>query len=210
MAAALEMCRRLAKNVWEAHTVELRKAWEKQKAKAEKQRKRRRRGKLSRRAKRLKKGQPLYASHLHQQAANDWDRLPDRRTFEEVHPCPDLDDWQCADVIIDHFMSVWPGEKTGKLKEQYAIYERDGWRCAVPGCTCTGPLNAHHIKLRSQGGSDEPSNLITVCFFHHIEFIHNARIRVKGRAPDELIWELGIQDDGTPLYVYHGDVLVEP
>jgi hypothetical protein len=212
-ASALRMCRRMVKKEWEARTEKLRQAWKELKAQQEKERQRRWRAKLRRRAKKLKKGQDLYASYEHWRAAQDWDKHRDRQRereeYEELFTCPYFEDWQCANLILDHFLAVWPEEKPGELTLQREVYERDGWRCTVPGCTCTGPLNPHHIELRSQGGSDEKKNLTSVCFFHHIDFIHTGKIRVTGEAPDNLIWEIGIQDDGTPLYVYHGDVLVE-
>ncbi len=39
--------------------------------------------------------------------------------------------------------------------------ERDGWRCQV--CGSMQNLQVHHLKLRSQSGSDVEQNLITLC-----------------------------------------------
>lgn len=41
------------------------------------------------------------------------------------------------------------------------VFERDGWRCVA--CRTRGPLQAHHIHPRSQGGPDHPSNLVSLC-----------------------------------------------
>lgn len=46
---------------------------------------------------------------------------------------------------------------------------RDGDRCAR--CGRGGDLHVHHRRLRSQGGSGEASNLITLCPACH-RFIH--------------------------------------
>lgn len=47
-----------------------------------------------------------------------------------------------------------------QLAEQ--IVTQDECRCR--SCGATWPLSPpHHIKYRSEGGSDDPSNLITVC-----------------------------------------------
>lgn len=46
------------------------------------------------------------------------------------------------------------------------IRKRDG-RCRW--CGATDSLQVHHILYRSQGGPDEPSNLVTLCLDHHAE-----------------------------------------
>jgi hypothetical protein len=54
-------------------------------------------------------------------------------------------------------------------------------------------VHAHHIKSRSQGGRDDEWNLVSLCAAHHLHGIHGGRIRVTGRAPDELVWEFGLR-----------------
>ena len=51
-------------------------------------------------------------------------------------------------------------------KEEYEIIrkrvlERDGWRCQK--CGSMASLHVHHMKRRSQLGSDTMDNLITLC-----------------------------------------------
>jgi 5-methylcytosine-specific restriction endonuclease McrA len=41
------------------------------------------------------------------------------------------------------------------------VLTRDNWRCQV--CGSKNNLQVHHQQLRSQQGSDEDSNLITLC-----------------------------------------------
>jgi 5-methylcytosine-specific restriction endonuclease McrA len=41
------------------------------------------------------------------------------------------------------------------------VLERDGWRCQL--CGSMQNLQVHHLKFRSQSGSDEEPNLITLC-----------------------------------------------
>lgn len=48
-----------------------------------------------------------------------------------------------------------------------AVYERDGYRCAL--CDDVRGLQIHHAVHRSQGGSDRPENLITLCWRCHAE-----------------------------------------
>lgn len=48
--------------------------------------------------------------------------------------------------------------KYSKLRRE--IYERDGGQCVL--CGGAG-AHIHHIVFRSQGGKDEPDNLVTLC-----------------------------------------------
>lgn len=48
-------------------------------------------------------------------------------------------------------------------------------RCAAHGFLlhhCSGPAVVHHVLRRSQGGTNDPSNLIVVCNLHH-KLIHD-------------------------------------
>lgn len=47
------------------------------------------------------------------------------------------------------------------------IYRREGYRCAL--CDDTHGLQIHHIIPRSKGGSDDPANLICLCWRCHAE-----------------------------------------
>ena len=48
-----------------------------------------------------------------------------------------------------------------------SILERDGFSCQEENGYCSGPLQIHHIIELSKGGSNNPSNLITLCKYHH-------------------------------------------
>jgi hypothetical protein len=37
---------------------------------------------------------------------------------------------------------------------------------------CSGRLHVHHIRLRSQGGEDDPTNLTVLCDLHH-RWVHD-------------------------------------
>jgi hypothetical protein len=89
------------------------------------------------------------------------------------------------------------------------VIGRDGYRCAIPGCTSRRNLHDHHVTFRSVGGSDTPSNRVTLCAFHHQRGVHAGRLRVWGRAPDELVFELGLRRGAPPLVRYRsGDVVL--
>ena len=55
---------------------------------------------------------------------------------------------------------------------------RDGYKCQRPKCKSKDRLQAHHIVLRSQGGSDTPSNGITLCQKCH-EQLHDGKWVLK-------------------------------
>jgi len=94
-------------------------------------------------------------------------------------------------VMIEHACQAWGDER--RVPRRYAIYDRDGWRCTVPGCTSYRNLHQHHIDFRSRGGGDEDENLVTVCAWHHLRAAHGRpdSLRISGRAPHALTFELG-------------------
>jgi 5-methylcytosine-specific restriction endonuclease McrA len=51
-------------------------------------------------------------------------------------------------------------------RKMQLAWVRDGGMCQVPGCTAVGH-DVHHIVHRSQGGSDELDNLVTLCRYCH-------------------------------------------
>lgn len=127
--------------------------------------------------------------------------LPSEGAAFEAMICHALDAWQVEDP--------WLRERARRAKREYAVFDRDGWRCVVPGCTSRRSLQAHHIVFRSAGGSDNEENLTTLCAFHHLRGVHSGRVRITGAAPDALCFELGVRDGGPPLVRYRsGDRLV--
>ncbi len=59
-------------------------------------------------------------------------------------------------------------------QERRAIYERDGFRCAL--CDSTKYLQIHHHTPRGQGGTNSPHNLITLCADCHA-LAHGTNLR---------------------------------
>lgn len=102
--------------------------------------------------------------------------------------------WWCLEVMILHVRRDWAcaGQEARARTEHYEIFARDGFRCTSPGCRSRRHLQAHHIRFRSDGGSDDPSNLTTLCAACHQFALHRAgTLRVYGRAPNRLVWERG-------------------
>jgi hypothetical protein len=94
--------------------------------------------------------------------------------------------------LLAHAIATWLQQAAPF--EDYADFERDGWRCTVPGCTARKNLQSHHIRFRSAGGPDEPWNRTTLCAHHHQRGVHGSfggTVRIRGTAPDGLVFELG-------------------
>ncbi len=64
--------------------------------------------------------------------------------------------------------------------------------------------------FRSRGGGNEQSNRLAVCASHHLHAVHRYVIRVSGRAPDAVVWELGLRPGRAPFLVLHGERYVSP
>ncbi len=95
------------------------------------------------------------------------------------------------------------------MRSKYAVFDRDGWRCTVPGCSSRKNLHAHHIVFRSAGGGNALDNQTTLCAFHHQRGVHGGLVRIRGRAPEGLRYELGLRSGLPPLERYRsGDRLV--
>jgi hypothetical protein len=54
------------------------------------------------------------------------------------------------------------------------VLARDGYKCQSGKKGCCDTLHVHHVVFRSKGGSDAPSNLITLCKKHHTS-LHDGR-----------------------------------
>ena len=121
------------------------------------------------------------------------------------------DEGHAFEAMIAHALHAWGVDEpwlARKMRRLSPVFERDGWRCTVPGCSSRRNLHAHHIVFRSAGGGDEPANLTTVCAFHHQRGVHAGRIGIHGTAPDGLVFELGLREGQPPLARYRsGDVL---
>jgi hypothetical protein len=84
------------------------------------------------------------------------------------------------------------------------VLARDG-RCRVPGCGSSKRLDLHHIVHRSNGGTNDASNLIALCPHHH-RVHHRGQLGIAGTAddPEGLRFSDG---RGSPLGV---NLLVQP
>ena len=114
---------------------------------------------------------------------------------------------EALEAMLEHAFETW-GLAHAELQRAHRVFARDGWRCTVPGCTSYGNLQEHHIAYRSHGGSDAPWNRTSLCVWHHQRGEHAKLLRVRGRAPGKLRFELGLRPGRPPLARYRsGDVL---
>ncbi len=71
--------------------------------------------------------------------------------------------------------------------------------CEVPGC---GRAASHtYPVLHRLAGDGSGENLVRLCAAH-LRAVRRGWVRVRGRAPDRLRWELGFTEDGKPLAVF--------
>jgi hypothetical protein len=104
-------------------------------------------------------------------------------------------------------MDTWGVRADPAWRRRYRIFERDGWRCRVPGCTSRRHLQVHHIDFRSHGGTDDDANLAVLCAAHHLQGIHRNRLRCHALPDGLLAWEFGPDPVRGPFTRYVEDVL---
>ena len=63
--------------------------------------------------------------------------------------------------------------------------------CRFPGCANTRYIDAHHVEHWANGGETKPSNLVSLCRFHH-RAVHEGGMRIE------------ILDDGALRFVKAG------
>ncbi|MFO0582017.1 MAG: HNH endonuclease signature motif containing protein [Anaeromyxobacter sp.] len=106
---------------------------------------------------------------------------------------------QALFMMSAHFTETWVDLALALWKKADEVMKRDQGRCQVPGCSHAAQ-HVHHIRFRSHGGGSESWNLVALCAAHHLVAIHQGFIRVRGRAPDDLVWEF-FERDGLELAV---------
>ena len=103
--------------------------------------------------------------------------------------------------MLSHALATWEAEQ-GRTRAAHRVFERDGWRCTVPGCSSHRNLHEHHVRFRSAGGSHALSNRTTLCAWHHLRGVHGGRIACRGKAPEGLRFALGLRPGGAALARY--------
>jgi hypothetical protein len=91
--------------------------------------------------------------------------------------------------MLAHARAAW-AEQEEAHRRAHRVFERDDRRCTAPGCTSMRNLHDHHVEFRSAGGGNELENRTTLCAWHHLRGVHAGLLRLRGRAPDELRFEM--------------------
>ncbi len=68
--------------------------------------------------------------------------------------------------------------------------------CRFPGCANTRYIDAHHVEHWANGGETKPSNLVSLCRFHH-HAVHEGGIRIE------------MLDDGALRFIKPNGVAVD-
>ncbi len=131
-----------------------------------------------------------------------------QRRLEHLH-CRPASQGEALGEMLAHALATWMAhDPRVTAPRDRRVFERDGWRCTVPGCSSYRNLHGHHIVFRSHGGSDALTNLTTLCAWHHQRGIHGSRphsarlISCAGRAPHALHFALGLRPHHPPLLAY--------
>ena len=117
----------------------------------------------------------------------------------------------CDGQHIGHVDAGAPGAHVGALdrpmraKQSIApakrrqVLRRDGGRCRVPGCRHAMYVDVHHLQLRSEHGTDDIDNLVTLCAAHH-RAIHEGKLFIEGIPSTKLTFRHadGTAYGGTP------------
>ncbi len=64
------------------------------------------------------------------------------------------------------------------------VAHRDGG-CTADGCTSRYRLQAHHIIPWSEGGTTDPDNLATLCWYHHHVVVHGRGYTIDPASPPQ-------------------------
>lgn len=63
------------------------------------------------------------------------------------------------------------------------VLHRDQGQCSIEGCRSRYRLQIHHIHPRALGGNHDPSNLVSLCWYHHHIAIHELGYRIDPNSP---------------------------
>jgi len=107
-----------------------------------------------------------------------------------------LSDGEVFDAPLDCAILCWTIRDPSSRRPDPVI-ERDGHRCAVPGCTSRRNPHDHHLVFLSHGGSDAPENRITLCAFHHQRCLHAGLMAVHGRRQARSFGRNAVRISGT-------------
>lgn len=117
----------------------------------------------------------------HEERTKEWDSKyppPVEPQLKHFHdPTAELTH---RDRIILKVFNNWPGYPPFWSYLREVVLRRDGNRCQVSGCPSRVELHIHHKTPVSQGGEHVPTNLVSLCSFHHALEPYEGHERIWG------------------------------
>lgn len=111
----------------------------------------------------------------------------------DTHPHGEVSETVAQEAPCDaEVIDMRPGPARGHATRtippavRRAVFARDGWRCAVPGCCSRLWLHLHHWNPRARGGGHVEANLVTLCAAHH-RAVHDGLIALERLADGRLV-----------------------
>jgi len=80
-----------------------------------------------------------------------------------------------SDITNDMYQR---GVMYGYANVKAYVLDRDNYTCQCNKNGCSNTLHVHHIKFKSDGGSNNPNNLITLCSKHH-KMLHDGKLTIE-------------------------------
>lgn len=88
-----------------------------------------------------------------------------------------------VEVTTRHSLATSPAARTVPPRLRRAVITRDLGTCAVGGCRSRYRLQVHHIHPQASGGTHHPTNLVTLCWFHHQVVVHGYGYTIDPNSP---------------------------
>ncbi len=79
--------------------------------------------------------------------------------------------------------AVGPSTAAIPARTRDLVRFRDHGMCSADGCRSRYRLQPHHIVPRSQGGTNEPDNLTSLCWHHHHAVVHRRGFTIDPTSP---------------------------
>jgi hypothetical protein len=97
----------------------------------------------------------------------------------------------CAGTIRINFtddygqISTSPASRAIPGPVRTRVLHRDGHHCVIAGCSSRSRLQPHHLIPYSEGGTHDPENLVTLCWYHHHVVVHQQGRKIDPDSPGQ-------------------------
>jgi hypothetical protein len=80
-------------------------------------------------------------------------------------------------------ISTSPARRAIPSAVRRRVLFRDGHRCVIAGCQSRSRLQPHHLIPYAKGGTHDPGNLVTLCWYHHHVVVHQQGRKIDPDSP---------------------------